>query len=87
MIYGPKEESNFLEFQAKLSGEETNDNKMTKEIKICDPKAADELCILRETYASTLTPFPSYTPMPMVKSWILKEASDDLIMNPCSSHK
>lgn len=76
------EESNFIEFQVQLSGQTTNDYKKTKEIQLCNEKEADENCIMRETYNTTLCRVPFYTPEPMVKSWIAKEVTDEMIMNP-----
>jgi hypothetical protein len=82
LVCSEGEESNFLEFRVKLSGEETNDMKLRTEIQLCDTMAADELCILNETYSTTLPRFPSYIPKPMIKSWIAKEVTDESIMSP-----
>jgi hypothetical protein len=76
-----------LSMEIKLSGSETNDSKKkTNSIKICDVKLAEENCILKETYDTSLCRYPSYVPNPLIKPWIKNHLTEEIIKNPLLEH-
>lgn len=82
MVQKPGNEEDFMPFKVELFGFDTFDKKKRDSVKLVDVEHAEQECILKETYDTTLGAFPSYIPKSMVRSWVKHEVTDEIIRNP-----